>query len=276
MKIIKPNTTQIPNVIFDYWMDKLTPAEFKVLLCICRKTFGWHKDVDRISIRQIEKMTGLGKSGIIKCTEHLIQIGLVTKHKFKDEFDGSDAPNQYEINVFIPDEIDPKNIGGSPLSGQGEVHSVDTPRVHSVDTQKKDITKERLTKERDTSATSDNIYKDSLTLSLSPSPSKTKIEKPTLEPFGSHVKLTLEQYKEFCKLKSKAQIDELIEEINDYCAASRPKGYLDYAAAIRQWLKRKSRDAQSTQTSMKGQNVTDRRTKNIDGSSMPSPADGRF
>ncbi len=126
------------------------------------------------------------------------------------------------------------------------------------------------------SATSDNIYKDSLTISLSPSPSKTKIEKPTLEPFGSHVKLTKEQYQDFCKLKPKSQIDELIEEINDYCAASRPKGYLDYAAAIRQWLKRKSRDAQSTPTSMKGPSITDRRTKNIDGSSMPSPADGRF
>ena len=52
-----PNTSAIPNVLFDYWMEKLSPAEFKVLLCIARKTYGWHKDNDLISIKQIEKMT---------------------------------------------------------------------------------------------------------------------------------------------------------------------------------------------------------------------------
>lgn len=143
--ITEPNYTQIPNVIFDYWMSVLTPAEFKVLLCICRKTFGWQKKRDRISLRQIEKMTGLGKSSIIKNVEKLIELSLVIKIKSKDEFDGSDAPNQYEINVVSTEES-VKNRGGSILRIHPPVHSEYTPPVHSVDTQKKDITKETIQK----------------------------------------------------------------------------------------------------------------------------------
>lgn len=147
--ITEPNYTQIPNVIFDYWMAQLTPAEFKVLLCICRKTFGWQKKRDRISLRQIEKMTGLTKPSIIKNVEKLIELNLVTKIKFKDEFDGSDAPNQYEINVVAAQgnlDEHQKNIGGSKLSIPPPVYSEYPPLVNSVYTQKKDITKETIQK----------------------------------------------------------------------------------------------------------------------------------
>lgn len=135
--ITAPNYTQIPNIIFDHWMGILTPAEFKVLMCICRKTFGWQKSTDLISIKQIEKMTGLGKSGIIKNTESLIAHGLIEKIKSKTS-DGDDAPNRFTVIVRIEGE-------GCPLSGQQVVHSVDKGVVHSVDTQKKDSTKETTT-----------------------------------------------------------------------------------------------------------------------------------
>lgn len=111
-----PNTSAIPNVLFDYWMDKLSPAEFKVLMCIARKTYGWHKDVDKISIKQIEKMTGLSRKGIIKNIEVLMLHNLLIKIKSKTE-DGDDAPNKYTINVNC--------MGvGSELSTLGVVNSV--------------------------------------------------------------------------------------------------------------------------------------------------------
>ncbi len=136
-----PNYTQIPNEIFDYWMEKLTPAEFKVLLCICRKTFGWQKRYDCISLKQITSLTGLSKMGIIKNIDRLMELGLITKIKSKSS-DGDDAPNVYEINVNSVG-------GGSKPSLLGVVNSVDTPVVNSVDTQKKDPTKERHTKEKE-------------------------------------------------------------------------------------------------------------------------------
>ena len=48
-----PNSTQIPDVILDHWMAKLSGAEFKVLLYIARRTYGFGKDTDDISLNQL-------------------------------------------------------------------------------------------------------------------------------------------------------------------------------------------------------------------------------
>ena len=56
---------------------------------------------------------------------------------------------------------------------------------------------------------------------------------------GDYVQLTEEEHKTFCDTHGKQAIDSLIEEMNDYCLSSRPKGYADYAAAIRTWLRKR-------------------------------------
>lgn len=69
-------------------------------------------------------------------------------------------------------------------------------------------------------------------------------KKPEMIAHGSHVKLT-EQ--EFIKLKSdhpKFDIPALIDEMNDFCSASKPKGYANYSAAIRNWIRRRESDGQ--------------------------------
>lgn len=63
MALNPPNFTQIPNEILDR-MHEMTPAEFKVLVAICRKTFGWHKERDIISLTQLEEMTGLSRTAV--------------------------------------------------------------------------------------------------------------------------------------------------------------------------------------------------------------------
>jgi phage replication O-like protein O len=109
--IYECNYTSIPNVIFDYWMEVLTPAEFKVLLCICRKTFGWHKYEDKISLKQIEKLTNLSRKGIIKCISKLVEFQLVIKISTLTE-SGDNAINLYSIDVNCMG-------GGSVLSSPG-------------------------------------------------------------------------------------------------------------------------------------------------------------
>jgi hypothetical protein len=59
--------------------------------------------------------------------------------------------------------------------------------------------------------------------------------------FGSHVKMKKEEYTELESKISKPVLDDLIEQINDYCA-SHGKSYKDYAATIRSWYKRKKDD----------------------------------
>lgn len=74
-----PNYTQVPNDFLDNWLPKLGLAETKVLLVIFRKTFGWHKVRDQISLCQFEKSTGLERRHILRAINSLIQKNLVRK-----------------------------------------------------------------------------------------------------------------------------------------------------------------------------------------------------
>jgi hypothetical protein len=47
-----PNTTPVPDVVFDQFLSKLGEAELKALLYIIRRTFGFKKDRDPISFNQ--------------------------------------------------------------------------------------------------------------------------------------------------------------------------------------------------------------------------------
>lgn len=61
--ITGPNYTQIPNSILDH-MAEFTPAEFKVIMAICRRTFGWQKQKEVITLSQLEEMTGLSRTAV--------------------------------------------------------------------------------------------------------------------------------------------------------------------------------------------------------------------
>ncbi len=50
-----PNTTPVPDVVFDQLLARLGEAELKALLYIIRRTFGFKKDSDTISLNQICK-----------------------------------------------------------------------------------------------------------------------------------------------------------------------------------------------------------------------------
>ena len=51
--IESPNYTQVPNVFLDELMSELTGSELKVLMYITRRTFGFGKKSDNISLNQI-------------------------------------------------------------------------------------------------------------------------------------------------------------------------------------------------------------------------------
>jgi len=57
---LKPNFTPVPNVIFDEIMRGFSDGEFKALMAICRFTYGWGKKSDRISLKQLSEITGIG------------------------------------------------------------------------------------------------------------------------------------------------------------------------------------------------------------------------
>lgn len=71
-------TTQIPNVVFDVHLTKLSFSELKILLYIIRQTYGWitkngqRKKRDRITYGQFEAKTGLSRRIISGTIQSLI------------------------------------------------------------------------------------------------------------------------------------------------------------------------------------------------------------
>jgi hypothetical protein len=103
MSGIVPNTTQTPNLYYDKLLHFLDLGELKTLLYAVRRTMGFHKQSDRISISQfmggngyigkdgqlVEHGTGLGKAAQIKSCKSLVDFGILV------EVDGND-PDENE------------------------------------------------------------------------------------------------------------------------------------------------------------------------------------
>ncbi|MEW7966661.1 replication protein, partial [Acinetobacter baumannii] len=74
-----PNAFQVPNAFVDDVLNKISDAACKIYLVICRKTRGWNKEMDSISLSQFEEITGKSRPTVVKCLNELIKVGLVVE-----------------------------------------------------------------------------------------------------------------------------------------------------------------------------------------------------
>ena len=89
-----PNAFQIPNSVIDELLAKLTCAELKCYLFVVRKTKGWNKESDDISVSQFMEVTGLSKKSVITACNSLVQIGLLERSG------GERKLNTYSVKAF--------------------------------------------------------------------------------------------------------------------------------------------------------------------------------
>lgn len=87
----RSNFTPIPNVYLDSIMHRLKEGEMKVMEYIFRRTYGWQKDVDCISLTQFESGivtrtgkrldhgTGLARSTIVEALKSVVQKGYILR-----------------------------------------------------------------------------------------------------------------------------------------------------------------------------------------------------
>jgi phage replication O-like protein O len=76
-----PNYTKTPNLFLDEHLSEMGCAETKVVLAVIRKTFGWHKGRDRLSISQLMEITGLSNRAVIDGTQQAIERGVIDRQK---------------------------------------------------------------------------------------------------------------------------------------------------------------------------------------------------
>ena len=96
-KLLIPNTTQVPNVLLDEIIPKLTCAPVRVLLAIIRLTYGFQKFSDRLSLTYLSKKTGLSRRTVIDGIKPLKGKGIVV---IKPGARGKGA-NEYSLNLNI-------------------------------------------------------------------------------------------------------------------------------------------------------------------------------
>lgn len=106
-----PKYTQVPDDLFDELMSELSGSELKVLLYVIRRTFGFKKDSDLISLSQmvsgivkkdgtiLDKGTGLSKEGVSKALKSLVEKGILMKNRKHSEKRGFKA-SEYALSIF--------------------------------------------------------------------------------------------------------------------------------------------------------------------------------
>src|SRR5687768_8858897 len=95
-----PNFTPVPNVVLDKLMPGLSKAALKVLLAVARKTYGFHKGSDAISLSQLQKLTGLGRAGVVRGIAELGSLLKITEGQIMTRGITRDC-NEYELNIDI-------------------------------------------------------------------------------------------------------------------------------------------------------------------------------
>lgn len=89
-----PNSFIIPNSIVDELMAEMSGVELKCYLFVIRKTKGWNKEFDAISLTQFIKFTGAGKTAVVDALKNLVELGLLVKKT------GVRNTSVYAINSF--------------------------------------------------------------------------------------------------------------------------------------------------------------------------------
>jgi len=139
-----PNAFQIPNSVIDELLAKLTCAELKCYLFVVRKTKGWNKEFDNISVSQFMEVTGLSNRSVITACESLVEMGLLERSG------GERKLNTYSVKAFEISQTGEKSSSdetgektsptGENFSQTGEKSSSDeVKKVHTQNNNKNTI-----------------------------------------------------------------------------------------------------------------------------------------
>lgn len=135
MNDFKPNFTQIPNIVLDEMMSELNESELKVFLYICRRTYGFHKEKDAISLSQLtdgiivngeklDKGTGLSKRAVVSAISSLTLKNIIfcNKEGYINIYQIVQNSNQNGAN-FTPNMVQNSNTQKKEKEIEIKIHS---------------------------------------------------------------------------------------------------------------------------------------------------------
>jgi hypothetical protein len=110
----EPTFTLTPDILFDDLAPDLAECELRVLLYVVRRTFGFKKSADTISINQmvdgiktrdgrvLDRGTGMSRPSVVKGAKGLVEKGIVVATANRNP-DGGDAPTTYQLRFRTVD-----------------------------------------------------------------------------------------------------------------------------------------------------------------------------
>lgn len=135
--IPSPNGTIVPDDVFDVLMPVCTGAEYKVLSYIVRRTFGFKKEKDNISLSQLvdgimkrktgKKLdggTGLSKAAVAVALKGLTEKGIIEVRHNQSKKKGYE-PTTYRLRFADKAPLSRNQTRGSLKNGQGLVQKSD-------------------------------------------------------------------------------------------------------------------------------------------------------
>ncbi|MDA3521970.1 replication protein [Acinetobacter baumannii] len=106
------NAFMLPNDLIDKgYMALMKGPALPCYIFIVRKTRGWNKSDDSISVSQLVKGTGYNKDSVLKGCEKLVQMGVIERKSFANQ------PAKYVLtdSIFAVDILDSENIAGENI-----------------------------------------------------------------------------------------------------------------------------------------------------------------
>lgn len=80
-----PNSFQMPNALVDTGvLAKLKGSSLAMYIFIVRKTRGWQKESDSISLSQFIEFTGYGKDAVLSGADKLVDLGLIKRVDYQN------------------------------------------------------------------------------------------------------------------------------------------------------------------------------------------------
>ena len=150
---VSPNYTPVPDELFDEQLPDLSGSELKVLLYIIRRTFGFKKHSDNISLNQLlngittkegivlDRGTGLTKKMLLEAIKSLVEKNLILTERRRSKEKG-DEPTTYRLNIIgEPKENNhtPRGVKNTP-GGGGKI----TPRPSDKNSPTQELTSDRV------------------------------------------------------------------------------------------------------------------------------------
>lgn len=136
-----------PNSIIDELLPELSHSELKCYLCVLRKTKGWNKEEDAISVSQFMKVTGLSNKAVIAACESLVEREILER-KSGDRNTGIYSIKTYESVTSEKSSL-VKNFPStseksSPVTSEKSSHTINNIKNNIQNTNKKNTKKSVL------------------------------------------------------------------------------------------------------------------------------------